>query len=101
MKRTLRRLSLPFAEPFATARGVVAARELVLLRLEDEDGAVGHGEAAPFEPYDGVPIDSIARALADADVSAGGGSRDLPPHARAAVEMALLDLRARRDGERQ
>jgi len=98
LKRTLRRLSLPFGEPFATARGVVAARDLLLLRLEDDDGAVGHGEAAPFEPYDGVPIDSIARALVDADVSADGCSRDLPPHARAAVEMALLDLRARRDG---
>jgi len=98
MKRTLRRLSLPFGEPFATARGVVAARDLLLLRLEDDGGAVGHGEAAPFEAYDGVPIDSIARALVDADVSADGCSRDLPPHARAAVEMALLDLHARRDG---
>ena len=94
MKSTLRRLSIPFREPFATSGGVVAERELLLLRLEDEDGAVGHGEAAPFEPYDGVSLDSVADALRGVDPVAANG---LPAHARAAVEMALLDLRARRE----
>ena len=56
MKRSLLRLSLPFREPFVTAGGVVSARELVVLRLEGSDGTVGWGEAAPFEPYDGVPL---------------------------------------------
>lgn len=98
MKRTLKRLSIPFGEPFATAGGVVAARELVLLRLEDGDGAVGHGEAAPFEPYDGVSIDSVAGALRSADIESPDAANGLPVHARAALEMALLDLRARREG---
>ena len=98
MKRTLKRLSIPFGEPFATAGGVVAARELLLLRLEDRDGAVGYGEAAPFEPYDGVPIEPVAAALRSADLEQPGGANGLPAHARAALEMALLDLRARRDG---
>jgi o-succinylbenzoate synthase len=97
MRHSLRRLSLPFGEPFATARGVVAARELLLLRLEDDDGAVGYGEAAPFEPYDGVSLDAVGRSLAAAFAS-GDLDSDLPPHARAAVEMALLDMRARRGG---
>lgn len=93
------RLSIPFREPFATSRGVVAARELLLVRLEDADGAVGHGEAAPFEPYDGVPLDVVAAALQRADPadSGAGGGNGLPAHARAAVEMALLDLRGRRE----
>ena len=91
MRRSLARLSIPFREPFVTSSGVVSARELVLLRLED-DGVVGYGEAAPFEPYDGVPLEAAVRALADGD--AGGG----PPQARAAEEMALLDLQARRSG---
>ena len=64
MKRVAARLSLPFREPFVTAGGVRdRARELVLLRLEDEDGAVGYGEAAPFEPYDGVSVDDVVAAL--------------------------------------
>src|SRR5215208_2703762 len=81
MKHSLARLSIPFKEPFATSGGVVAKRELALLRVEDDDGAVGYGEAAPFEPYDGVPPD--------------GGA---PVQARAAWELAVLDLRARREG---
>ncbi|MEA2389847.1 MAG: Mandelate racemase / muconate lactonizing enzyme N-terminal domain, partial [Thermoleophilaceae bacterium] len=63
MRRSLARLSIPFREPFVTSSGVVAARELLLLRIEDDDGATGFGEAAPFEPYDGVPLDAVADAL--------------------------------------
>ncbi|HKP90862.1 MAG TPA: hypothetical protein VJT75_12925, partial [Thermoleophilaceae bacterium] len=85
MRQTLARLSIPFREPFVTAGGVVAARDLLLLRLEDDDGAVGFGEAAPFEAYDGVSIDAVADALA----AAGDGG---PPQAGAAREMARLDL---------
>lgn len=91
MKRTLLRLSIPFREPFVTASGVVSARELVVLRLEGSDGTVGWGEAAPFEPYDGVPLERAVAAL-----SGGGGRR--PPQARAAEEIARLDLEARQEG---
>jgi o-succinylbenzoate synthase len=86
------RLSIPLREPFATAGGVVAERELVLLRIEDEDGAVGYGEAAPLTPYDGVTMDEVLAALRD------GPDGDGPPQARAAEEMARLDLEASRAG---
>ena len=91
MKRTLLRLAIPFRRPFVTAGGVVSERELVLLRLEASDGTVGWGEAAPFEPYDGVPLERAVAAL-----SGGGGRR--PPQARAAEEIARLDLEARQEG---
>jgi o-succinylbenzoate synthase len=90
MKRTLLRLSIPFKRPFATAGGVVTARELLLLRIEATDGSAGYGEAAPFEPYDGVPLERAVAAL-----TGGGGLR--PPQARAAEEIARLDLQARRE----
>jgi o-succinylbenzoate synthase len=92
VKRSLVRLSLPLREPFATANGVVSARELLLLRIEDDDGAVGFGEGAPFEPYDGVTIEAVADALSN------GAAGDGPPQARTAEEMARLDLEARRQG---
>lgn len=98
MKRTLRRLSIPFRAPFATSRGVVAERELLLLKLEDADGAVGHGEAAPFAPYDGVELDDVAAALRNAGPEPQAWTDGLPPHAGAATEMALLDLSGRRAG---
>jgi o-succinylbenzoate synthase len=91
VRRRLLRLALPFREPFVTANGVVTERELVVLRLEGGDGTVGWGEAAPFEPYDGVPLERAIAAL-----SGGGGRR--PPQARAAEEIARLDLEARQEG---
>jgi o-succinylbenzoate synthase len=91
VKRTLLRLSIPLRRPFVTASAVITRRELVLLRLEASDGSVGHGEAAPFEPYDGVPLERALAAL-----SGGAGLR--PPQARAAEEVARLDLEARADG---
>jgi o-succinylbenzoate synthase len=91
VKRTLLRLSIPFRAPFVSADAVVTSRELVVLRLEGSDGTVGWGEAAPFEPYDGVPLERAIAAL-----SGGGGRR--PPQARAAEEIARLDLEARQEG---
>jgi L-Ala-D/L-Glu epimerase len=88
--RSVLRLSIPLKEPFVTSGGVVSARELLLLRLEARDGTVGFGEAAPFEPYDGVPLERAAAAL-----TGGGGRR--PPQARAAEEIARLDLHARQE----
>jgi o-succinylbenzoate synthase len=71
----------------------VRTRELLLLRLEDDDGYVGYGEAAPFEPYDGVSIDRVAAEL----LQERGPSPNLR-QAVAAEELARLDLEARREG---
>jgi L-Ala-D/L-Glu epimerase len=90
VRRSLARLAIPFREPYVTSKAVVPTRELVLLRLEDDDGTVGYGEAAPFAPYDGVSIDDVIDAL----LNGGPG----PPYARTAEEMARLDLEARREG---
>jgi L-Ala-D/L-Glu epimerase len=90
VERSVFRLSIPLKQPFVTSGGVVSARELLLLRLEARDGMVGYGEAAPFEPYDGVPLERAAAAL-----TGGGGRR--PPQARAAEEIARLDLHARQE----
>jgi L-Ala-D/L-Glu epimerase len=90
VRRDLYVLSLPFREPFVTATGVIGERRIILLRLEDDDGAVGYGEAAPFEPYDGVSVERVEAVLR-------GRSREELRQAEAAVEMALLDLDARRE----
>jgi L-Ala-D/L-Glu epimerase len=90
VERSVFRLSIPLKQPFVTSGGVVSARELLLLRLEARDGYVGYGEASPFEPYDGVPLERAAAAL-----TGGGGRR--PPQARAAEEIARLDLHARQE----
>src|SRR4051812_35485169 len=75
VKRSLARLSIPLREPFATSGGVVASRELLLLRLEDDDGAVGYGGAAPLETYDGATLDAAIEAMRG---NGGGGGDNRP-----------------------
>ena len=67
------------------------ARDLVLLRIEEDDGVVAFGEAAPFEPYDGVSIAAVARAMQERSTPAFA-------YVHAADEMAFLDLEGRRLG---
>jgi L-Ala-D/L-Glu epimerase / N-acetyl-D-glutamate racemase len=91
VSRRLLWLSIPFKEPYTTAAGAVKARDLVVLRVE-EDGVVGYGEAAPFEPYDGVAVADVARVLQERMTPTGYAQ------VHAADEMAFLDLEARRAG---
>ena len=101
-----------FAEPMPTAFGTLRTRELLLLRLRDSDGAVGWGEAAPLKPYDGVSASSVRNAFEayEALLRNGDGSpaADLLercrvvadiPQALAAVDLALWDLAANREGK--
>lgn len=93
MKRTLLRLSIPLREPFVTSGGVVSERELAVVRLEDDEGVTGFGEAAPLPSYDDVSLDDVVAALHDGPPPRGG-----PPQARTAWELAELDLQSRRRG---
>jgi L-Ala-D/L-Glu epimerase len=95
--------------PFVSSRDSVSVRPLILLRLETADGAVGHGEAAPLESYDGVTIDDVRAALEDcrqllgasdgtdrAELLRACASAAVLPQATAAVDLALWDLTGRR-----
>ena len=92
MSRRLLWLSIPFREPFTTAVGSVRARDLLVLAVAEPDGSVGFGEAAPFEPYDGVKVADVARVLQERLTPVGY------PQVHAADEMAFLDLEGRRTG---
>ena len=100
--------TLRFHEPVHAAWGVLEERELLRVDLQADDGLVGVGEAAPLEPYDGVPLalvraalDAYAEVLADCPegeaLEACRAERDLP-QALAAVDLALWDLAGRRSG---
>jgi o-succinylbenzoate synthase len=104
-------LTLRFATPLQTANGTLRDRELLLLRLRGDDGVVGWGEAAPLEPYDGVPLEAVRDALTayepilrEGDGMGGGelldacrAAADLP-QALAAVDLALWDRAGNREG---
>ncbi|HEV2997647.1 MAG TPA: hypothetical protein VGX16_00955, partial [Solirubrobacteraceae bacterium] len=63
MQLTFQRRTLRLAQPLETSYGTVRERELIEVTIVDEDGVSGHGEAAPLEPYDGVSIERVERAL--------------------------------------
>ena len=105
---------LTLAEPLRTAFGHVHERAIVQLRLDDGQGNVGWGEAAPLEPYDGVTLERCRRALeaylpvleapprpspsAGAAILDACRAADPLPQALAAVDLALWDLAGRREG---
>jgi muconate cycloisomerase len=86
--------ALPFKQPYVTARGVLQRREMVLLRVRDEDGVVGLGEAVPLSLRGGMTLAQVVQELEGwAEAQA---TESLSAPARCAVETALMDLRGRR-----
>ncbi|HXA14380.1 MAG TPA: o-succinylbenzoate synthase, partial [Opitutaceae bacterium] len=59
-----RRYRLPLRTVVRTAHGVLAEREGVLVRLEDENGAVGYGEAAVLPWFGTETADEVEAACA-------------------------------------
>lgn len=106
--------ALPFKEPYVTARGTLTRREMVLLRLRDEDGVEGLGEAVPLSLRGGVGIEDVVKELeeagtapsfADLPASAsanegeaiGSAIEGLSMPARCALSTALIDLAEKRE----
>jgi L-alanine-DL-glutamate epimerase-like enolase superfamily enzyme len=95
-----------WVEPTGDARRRFRERSGLLLELEDADGRVGHGEAAPLEGRSGASLsesrealESLTPGLLDGDFRSA--ARLLPPSlvaARHALESALLELEALRLG---
>ena len=55
--------ALPFREFYVTARGSLAQREMVLLRLRSDDGLTGLGEAVPMSLRGGVNLARVVTEL--------------------------------------
>src|SRR3954447_24408863 len=113
--------ALPFERPYATARGTLDRREIVLARLITDEGIVGLGEAVPLALRGGADAAAVARAirkgtrrLRRADLSDFSGAeptlaavdafihtvagRRIPAPAKAAIEMAVFDLAGKASG---
>jgi o-succinylbenzoate synthase len=95
--------ALPFREPYVTAAGSLTQREMVLLRLRDEGGLIGLGEAVPLSLRGGTSLATVAeelRQLGEREALDEATLRDdalaLSAPARCAALTALLDLRGKR-----
>lgn len=90
--------ALPFREPYVTARGTLARREIVLLRLQDDDRIEGLGEAVPLSLRGGPRLEQVVAELRRWGDSGAEDAGQLSAPSRCAIETALLDQRARRAG---
>lgn len=91
--------ALPFREPYVTAAGRLDRREMALLRLRDEDGFAGLGEAVPLSLRGGAGLRQVVdelEALRERDALDERALAGFSPPARCAALTALLDLRGRR-----
>ncbi len=95
--------ALPFREFYVTARGSLAQREMVLLRLRSDDGLTGLGEAVPMSLRGGANLTRVVgelellAELSELDEAGlSGGIANLSAPARCAALTALMDLRGRR-----
>jgi L-Ala-D/L-Glu epimerase len=106
-------LNIALSAPFGISRGALETAANVLVGVELADGTMGYGEAAPFPAYNGetqaAALGALSRAAAwipgrdasdwralAAQSGAWGGSAC--GSARCALETALIDAVARRDG---
>jgi L-alanine-DL-glutamate epimerase-like enolase superfamily enzyme len=98
--------ALSFREQYATARGTLQRREMVLVRAHSGDGAVGHGDAVPLSLRGGWSLRRIAEELRrfaaeyvdaprDAKPVVELAAQELSRPSRCAVRTAELDLQGK------
>jgi o-succinylbenzoate synthase len=98
--------------PFVSGSGALSDRGVVLVRVEDADGHVGLGEAAPLPDYHGVSFEDVLEALEACRGMLAAAAPDASPRevldewtrlspwpAVAAIDLALWDLEGRRAGQ--
>ncbi|MGZ0230470.1 MAG: enolase C-terminal domain-like protein [Acidimicrobiales bacterium] len=98
MEVEVRLLSLPLREALEAAHGASASvRELVVIRVVEDDGTEGWGECSALT--NPGYTSEWARGAFDILVSGGSVDPDVHPMAASAVEMADLDVQLRRQNQ--
>lgn len=105
MRRTvsIAPVSHPLKAPFRISRGVKTAAEVVVVEIV-EDGLIGRGESVPYARYGETVEHVIAQLRPAAEILSDGATPHealallAPGAARNALDCALWDLRAKREG---
>lgn len=109
-KVVIRPVNMPRKEGFAVRTGAYTTHPHVLVRVETDEGVIGHGEAAPIASYFGETQETIVEVLRHYIVPAVLGKdpmnikariKDMDlalpsnPCAKAAMDIALHDIKGR------
>ncbi len=103
-------IRLPLRVPFHSAQASTDVRDLGVLRLTDEEGQIGLGEITPYPDPGAPPLSDLIAAfesgardqLLETEIFDRGLTLEnkLPSAVECAIDVALLDLLARREGIR-
>jgi o-succinylbenzoate synthase len=96
---------LPLKRPWVAAAATLRERQGMLIAVETDAGLVGHGDCAPL-PSSGaegharvfVALRAVAESLPGQEVAAVALPASAPPELRWALETALVDILAQRQG---
>ncbi len=108
----VQKYNLPLEKPFEISLGVQRSASNILVRIETENGAVGHGEGGPIAPVTSETQESAATIAGEMGSLVKGTdvaefraiSRELmnafpaTPSARLAIETAVIDAYCRELG---
>lgn len=100
MRVELTEISLKLRQPVITSRGSITQRDGLLVQIS-EGGVTGWGEAMPLPGWPGADLSATQRALEGWAADPDPGNMPAERFAHGAVELALLDLEARRTGQTQ
>ncbi|WP_334319605.1 o-succinylbenzoate synthase [Termitidicoccus mucosus] len=91
---TFRRYSLPFRQPVRTAHGAWTRREGVIVRLSNERGSTGLGEAAPIPWFGTETADEAAAACERLGARVSREQIEAIPERLGCLKFALASARA-------
>ena len=90
-----RRYALAFRAPVRTAHGRWTQRDGVIVRLEDEAGGIGYGEAAPVPEFGAETIEDVTAACRELGDRADDAHLDAVPASLGSLRQALTAARRR------
>ena len=89
---------LRYKKPILTSHGKITERPVILLGLKDEKGNWGYGESSPLKGFSKETINDVEEILSEWSETKNEHLLTEIPTAKAAVDCALLDLKAKKAG---
>ena len=90
--------TLRYKKPISTSHGSITERSVILLGLKDEKGTWGYGESSPLKGFSNENINDVEKILAEWGRTKNEQSLTGSLTAKAAVDCAFLDLKAKNTG---
>ena len=90
--------TLRYKKPISTSHGIITDRSVILLGLKDKKGTWGYGESSPLKGFSSESTDDVENILAEWGKTKNKRLLTGSPAAKAAVDCAFLDLKAKNNG---